>query len=118
MTNARIEKVNELIKDEVSKILPEIIGEDIGLVTILKADVTGDLKKADVWVSILDQNPEEKFSRLEEKTSEIQREMGSRIKLRYTPKIELHLDKTGEYAQKIEKILQSSFFLYKRLRIW
>lgn len=104
---SRIEKVNELIKDEVSKILSEIIGKEFGLVTVLKADVTKDLKKADVWISMLDKNPEENFLKLKEKTSEIQREVGFRIKLKYTPKIELHLDKTGEYAQKIEKILKN-----------
>ena|SRR3989304_1204133 len=103
---SRIDKVNELIKDEVSKILSEITGEEVGFATVLKADVSKDLKKADIWISILDQNPEEKFSKLKEKTSEIQREVGSRIKLKYTPKIELHLDETGEYAQKIEKILK------------
>jgi len=101
----RIEKVNELIKKEVSRCLPKLIGEDIGFITILKADVSKDLKKADIWVSILADNEEKSFETIKNKTNIIQREIADEIELKYTPKIELHLDKSIKYASHIEKLL-------------
>ena len=36
---SRIEKVNELIKEEVSKCMPQFAGDEVGFVTVLKADL-------------------------------------------------------------------------------
>lgn len=101
-----MEKVNELIKEEVSKCIPRIVGDEVGFVTVLKADVTKDLKKADIWVSILGENENDKFEALKEITSQIQQEVAGKIELKFTPKIELHFDKSGKYAAGIDKILR------------
>lgn len=102
---SRIDEVNDLIKDEVSKAFPKVLGGEYGIVTVLKADVTRDLKKADVWISILGENQDDNFKAIKEKTVQIQQEVASNIKIKFTPKIELHLDKTGEYAFYIENLL-------------
>lgn len=102
---SRIDEVNDLIKDEVSKAFPKILDREYGLVTVLKADVTKDLKKADVWISVFGEDQDEKFRVIKEKTFLVQQEVASNIKIKFTPKIELHLDKTGEYAFHIESLL-------------
>lgn len=103
---SRIEKINDLIKDEVSKCLVRYHKDEVGFVTVIKADVTKDLKRADIWVSIIDEEQDEKFKSLEKKDYEIQKWIAEKVKLRNIPKIYLHHDKTGEYSFKIDKIIR------------
>ena len=51
MGQLRVEKVQELIKQEVSKmILRELKDPRIGFVTVTQVDVTGDLRYAKIYV--------------------------------------------------------------------
>src|SRR3990172_1958777 len=101
---SRMDQVNDLIRDEVSKILTEVIGKDF-LATVLRAQVSKDLKNGVVWISILSEEPEKDFSNLLRKSSEIQRFLGERISLKRTPRLEFQLDKSTEYASNIQKLL-------------
>ena len=54
MGQLRVEKVQELIKQEVSKmILRELKDPRIGFVTVTQVDVTGDLRYAKIYVSLM-----------------------------------------------------------------
>jgi len=104
----RIEKLQELIKQEVGKmLLMDIKDSRIGFVTVTGVEMTGDLREAKIYVSIMG-NDEQIKSSLEGLNSAlgyIRREIGRRIKIRFTPEISFALDKSLDYSEHIQKLL-------------
>jgi len=104
----RIEKLQELIKQEVGKmLLMNIKDSRIGFVTVTGVEMTGDLREAKIYVSIMG-NDEQIKSSLEGLNSAlgyIRREIGRRIKIRFTPEISFALDKSLDYSEHIQKLL-------------
>ena len=104
----RVEKLQELIKQETSKmLLTDIKDSRIGFVTVTGVEMTGDLREAKIYVSIMG-NDEQIKSSLEGLNSAlgfIRREIGRRIKIRFTPEISFALDKSLDYSEHIQKLL-------------
>ena len=104
----RVEKLQELIKQETGKmLLTDIKDPRIGFVTVTDVEMTGDLREAKIYVSIMG-NDEQIKSSLEGLNSAlgfIRREIGRRIKIRFTPEISFALDKSLDYSEHIQKLL-------------
>ena len=104
----RIEKLQELIKQEMSKmLLREIKDPRIGFVTVTAVEMTGDLREAKIFVSIMgdDEKVQESLKGLQSALGFIRREIGKRIKIRFTPEISFALDTSLDYSEHIQKIL-------------
>ena len=104
----RIEKLQELIKQEMSKmLLREIKDPRIGFVTVTDAEMTGDLREAKIFVSVMgsDEQVQESLKGLKSALGFIRREIGKRIRLRFTPEISFALDTSLDYSEHIQKIL-------------
>ena len=104
----RIEKLQELIKQEMSKmLLREIKDPRIGFVTVTDVEMTGDLREAKIFVSIMgdDEQVKESMKGLQSALGFIRREIGKRIKIRFTPEISFALDTSLDYSEHIQKIL-------------
>lgn len=104
----RIEKLQELIKQEMSKmLLKELKDPRIGFVTVTDVEMTGDLREAKIYVSVMG-GAEQVKSSLEGLNSAlgfIRREIGQRIRLRFTPEISFALDTSLDYGDHIQKLL-------------
>ncbi len=108
MSQLRVEKLQELIKQEISKmLLSDLKDPRIGFVTVTHVSVTGDLRDAKVFVSIMgnDEKVKESWAGLQSCLGFIRREIGKRIRLRFTPTIEFALDTSLDYSEKIQKLL-------------
>ena len=104
----RIEKLQELIKQEIGKILlMDIKDSRIGFVTVTGVEMTGDLREAKVFVSIMgnDEQIKTSWEGLQSALGFIRREIGKRIKIRFTPEISFELDKSLDYSEHIQKLL-------------
>ena len=104
----RIEKLQELIKQEMSKmLLREIKDPRIGFVTVTDVEMTGDLREAKIFVSVMgsDEQVQESLKGLKSALGFIRREIGKRIRLRFTPEISFALDTSLDYSEHIQKIL-------------
>ena len=104
----RIEKLQELIKQEMSKmLLREIKDPRIGFVTVTDVEMTGDLREAKIFVSVMgsDEQVQESLKGLKSALGFIRREIGKRIRLRFTPEISFALDTSLDYCEHIQKIL-------------
>ena len=104
----RIEKLQELIKQEVGKILlTDIKDPRIGFVTVTEVEMTGDLREAKIFVSIMgnDEQIKSSWEGLQSALGFIRREIGKRIKIRFTPEISFELDKSLDYSEHIQKLL-------------
>lgn len=105
----RLERVREMLK----RTLGEIIRRDFppgeaGLITVADVTVTPDLKEAKVYIGVVGKADAKKraMNLLNGRRSEVQYELGRAIVLRYTPKIEFHLDESVERGNRILSILE------------
>ncbi len=108
MSQLRVEKVQELMKQEVSQmILRELKDPRIGFVTVTQVELTGDLREAKIYVSIMgsEQQIKDCWQGLQSALGFIRREIGRRIRLRYTPEISFALDKSLDYSAHIQELL-------------
>ena len=109
MSQLRVEKVQELMKQEISEIiLRELKDPRIGFVTVTDARITGDLRAATVYVSLFgsDEAKQETLKALKRATGYIRTEVGKRLGIRYSPTIVFKEDTSLDYGMKIDKILR------------
>jgi ribosome-binding factor A len=108
MGQLRAEKVQEFIKQELSKIiLTELKDPRIGFITVTKVEVTGDLRYAKVYLSLMgsDEDKTVAWQALQKAVGFLRSEIGKRINLRFAPQLSLHLDETLEYSARIQELL-------------
>jgi ribosome-binding factor A len=108
MGQLRVEKVQEFIKQEISKlILNEVKDPRIGFVTVTNVEMTKDLRTAKVFVSLFGTDEQKKatWQGLTSSLGFFRTEIGKRIRLRLTPEISLHVDNSFEASAHIQKLL-------------
>ena len=107
MSSHRIQRVSELVKQQISEILLELNLTGCGFVTVTSAVVSPDLKEGRVYVSVIGTAEQKRraMAILDHKHGHIQHELGHRIVLKYTPRLKFILDETESEAQRIEKLL-------------
>jgi ribosome-binding factor A len=113
MGENRIGRIANLIKKEVAEMLiREVKDPRIGMVTITDVKVSKDLRIAHIYYSALGSEKQLQDSAigLRQATKFIQREIGRRIRMRYTPAIDFQFDHSLEYGSHIDQILQTLSF--------
>jgi ribosome-binding factor A len=108
MSQLRIEKIQELMKQEISQIiLRELKDPRIGFVTVTGVEITGDLSEATAYVSIMgsEEQIKDTWRGLQSSLGFIRREIGHRIRLRVTPDLTFALDKSLDYSAHIQELL-------------
>ncbi len=109
MSELRVRKMQEFIKQEVSSmLLREVKDPRLGFVTVTGVYLTGDLREATVYVSLFGSEKEKKESMtaLEMATGFIRRELGKRLKIYYTPQISFEQDTSLDYGMHIEGLIK------------
>jgi ribosome-binding factor A len=109
MEGKRSEKVADLIRKEISQMLNQSIKDPrIGFVTITRVNVSEDCRFAKIYFSVAGnlEERERSMKGLESATGYIRRELGRRIRLRYTPEILFQFDPSIEYAIHMEELIQ------------
>ncbi len=110
MEGKRSEKVADLIQKEISQMLVKSIKDPrIGFVTITKVSVSEDCRFAKVYFSVVGTLAERERSMkgLDSAKGFVRKELGHRIRLRYTPEILFQFDPSIEYAIHMGKLIQT-----------
>lgn len=104
----RTVRLNQLIKEELSKIiLKEVDFQEGTILTLTKVDTSPDLVSSKVYFSVMPEGKTEDASRsLNSEIYEIQRLLNRKLKIRKVPKINFIYDKGAGKAEKIEEILE------------
>ena len=105
---SRSERVEEIIREEVSAILREKVNDPrIGFVSITKVEISPDLKNASIFVSIFGEEPqkEEALQGLRSATGFIRKELGQMLELRSTPEIRFVRDDSLERGSRVLGII-------------
>ena len=109
MASTRIGRINDdiqrILADRLRQVKdPRVSGQ--GMITITRVETTGDLRYAKVWLSVYGLQDEKEFKKgLKSASGWLRRELGSTLKLVYTPELVFELDKSIEYGAKISGIL-------------
>ncbi len=109
-TISRTTRVADQIRMEVAEILSRKIKDPrVQFITVTDVQMTADLKIARVYVSTLapEQYDQQTAPGLKSAVGFIRTEVGRRLNLRYTPEIVFYQDTSAEYANRMEKILDS-----------
>jgi ribosome-binding factor A len=105
----RLERVNEVIRRELSEIISrEITFGAQTLVTLHAVDVTPDLRQCHVFVSVIGKADQRKraLTELGAQRAMLQRELAKRVTLKYTPHLNFKLDESIERGSRILEIMQ------------
>ena len=109
MSELRVRKIQEFIKQEVSSmLLKEIKDPRLGFVTVTGVHLTGDLREATVYVSLFgsDREKAESLEALNNARGFIRRELGKRLQIYYTPTIDFDVDTSLDYGMHIEGLIK------------
>lgn len=104
----RIEKINPLIQDILSKLLAKETSLKPGVfVTITKVDTSRDLRYARVSVSVFpDTERDYAFQTVLHERPKLQKLLHQELSTKILPKISFILDETESRADKIEQLFQ------------
>ncbi len=109
MTGPRRERVAASIRSELTRVLQtEMHDPRVGFVTVTGVEVTPDLTRAWVYVSIMGSEADRNASlqALEGARGFLRRELSHALTLRRTPALEFRLDISGERGERIERLLE------------
>ena len=107
----RIDRISEEVRKELDRIIREDVRDPRigGTFSVVRADVTRDLRYCKVRVSVLeDDRKESVLAALKSASGFIRRELGRSVNLRYTPELLFEIDTNIEYAAHINQLLKDS----------
>jgi ribosome-binding factor A len=107
---SRADRIRKAIIREFSDILahevkdPRLVNQ---LISVTDAEITGDLRHARIFLSIMGEESlqTELMGIITEQIPKIRSEIGQRIRLRYTPEIDIRLDNSLERGARITQLL-------------
>jgi ribosome-binding factor A len=105
---ARTDRIDQLLRQEIGEILSrEIQDPRIGFVTITDVETAPDLSTARVWVSVIGQpdEREQTLKALQRAMPFVRRELGSRVRLRRIPELQIRVDDTAQRGTRVLQLL-------------
>ena len=108
MVSRRLLKIAQAIREVVSNaIVMDLHDPRIENATVTYVEVSGDLRRARVHVSVMGDEKKQKrcIHGLQHAAGFLQRKIGNRIDTRYTPKLEFTLDEGIRHSLEIQQLL-------------
>ena len=109
MASNRIGRINEEIQRELSAPIPAVKDPRVsGMISVTAVETTPDLRYAKAYISVLDkENGERVLKGLRSASGWLRRELGSALRLRYTPELVFQLDDSIDKGAHILELLRS-----------
>lgn len=105
---ARTDRIDELLREEIGAILARDVQDPrIGFVTVTDVETAPDLSTARVWVSLIGQpaDREQSIRALERALPFVRHELGSRVRLRRIPELQLREDDSAQRGTRVLQLL-------------
>jgi ribosome-binding factor A len=109
MQGKRLDRVNQLIKEEVSLLLQrELKDPRLGFVTVTEVETSKDLRTARIYVSVLGDETRwrDSLTALQSARGFIRNWLRHHLDLRVTPDPVFHADRSMEHAARIQELLR------------
>ena len=109
MASNRIGRINEEIQRELAGLIPNVKDPRVtGMISVTAVQTTPDLRYAKVYVSMLDKSSaREVVKGLKSAAGYLRREVGQRLRLRYTPELIFEEDDSIEHGAHILELLRN-----------
>lgn len=104
----RNQRIAEQIRDEIAQMLREEVKDPrIGFASIVKVELSGDLRVAKVYVSVLGDAEAKKNTQkgLESALGFVRRELAHRLNLRFAPEVRFVMDESIAHGAKIAELI-------------
>ncbi len=108
----RIERVNSLIRQELSELLQRQVKDPRlgGFISITEVATSPDMRHTKVYISYLylgdEEQKQEVIKVLTSASAFFRRELAKRLKMRHTPELEFRLDTSIERGDRIERLIE------------
>ena len=105
----RTQRVASLIKEEIASLLVrEFNSPSYGFITVTDVNMTPDLRIARIYFSVFGKPEvqEQTMAMLDGKKSYIRGVLGSKMKIRFVPELQFHLDGTMERVERLDRIFR------------
>jgi ribosome-binding factor A len=109
MQGKRLDRVNQLIKEEISLLLQrELKDPRLGFVTVTGVETTKDLRQAKVFISVLGEEAQwtASMAALHSARGFIRNWLRHHLDLRVTPELDFRADRSMEHAARIQELLK------------
>lgn len=109
MPNYRTDRISVEVQKELDRIIREEVKDPRmgGTFAVTRAEVTRDLRHAKVYISVLEADRfKDTMDALRNAAGFIRRELGHRMRLRYTPELSFLEDHNIEYGIHMAKLLR------------
>ena len=107
----RIDRVNELLRHEISRLLARQIKDPRlgGVISITRVSTSNDLRAAEVFLSVMGDQATKltALDGIRSASTFLRRELRQRLTMRYTPFLTFSLDETFEETEHILGIMDS-----------
>jgi ribosome-binding factor A len=109
MSSRRIDRINGLLREEISQLLSREIKDPRlnGIISITQVKTSNDLRNAIVFVSVMgdDATKQEALAGIQSAATFMRRELRERLSLRYVPFMKFRLDESIEDADHVLRIM-------------
>ena len=109
MQGKRLDRVNQLIKEEISTLLQrELKDPRLGFVTVTEVETAKDLRVAKVFVSVLGDERQwaSSLAALTSARGFVRNWLRQHLDLRVTPEVDFRPDRSMEHAAQIQSLLK------------
>ncbi len=107
----RLDRVNELLRTEISQLLVRQIKDPRlnGVISVTRVSASNDLRTARVYISVMGQEETKRtaLEGIQSAASFLRRELRGRITMRHTPFLTFDLDESMEEADQILRLMDS-----------
>jgi ribosome-binding factor A len=111
MASNRIERISEEVMKALAEAIRAVKDPRVknGLVSVTHCEVTGDLRYAKVYISVLGtpEQAKEVMRGLKSASGWLRREVGHMVQLRYAPELVFHLDSSITHGAKITEVIHN-----------
>ena len=103
----RSERVEELAREVLGEAISELDDPRIGFVTVTGVRLSGDLKNATVFVSVLkSEEREDTMEAIQHAGPYLRSVLGREVRMKHLPALHFEEDRTAEHGEKIENLLR------------
>jgi ribosome-binding factor A len=107
----RLDRVNELLRTEISQLLARQIKDPrlSGVITVTRVSASNDLRTARVYISVMgdEETKRTALDGIQSAASFLRRELRGRVTMRHTPFLTFDLDESMEEADQILRLIDS-----------
>ncbi|MFC1672245.1 30S ribosome-binding factor RbfA [Planctomycetota bacterium] len=106
--SVRLERVSKAMKQEIGQLISQEMNDPrIGFTTVTRVEVAADIRSAKVYVGVIGDERTRKGTMigLTNASGYIQREIASRLRMKYTPTLSFFMDDGPATSVRISKLL-------------